>query len=172
MKRRTFLTCLAGIGTALVLSGCGFQLRGYGAPELSIDRLALSAADSGPRALLTQRVAQALESAGVTLDDSAPLRLNLGEASTTERELTFGDAGNQEREVTLTVPFSVQRTADGAYLLDQQQIESRGSFYTSSDQLLSRDSQREQLLDDLRDDAARRLIDRLRALDTEAAAAQ
>ncbi|WP_158701046.1 LPS-assembly lipoprotein LptE [Phytohalomonas tamaricis] len=167
MKRRTFLTCLAGITTALVLSGCGFQLRGYGAPELSIERLALSAADTGPRAQLTQRVSQTLESAGVTLDDSAPLRLNLGEAKTTERELSFGDAGNQEREVTLTLPFSVQRVSDGAYLLDQQQVESRGTFYTSSDQLLSRDDQREELLEDLRDDAARRLLERLRNLDTQ-----
>lgn len=161
MKRRSFMAGLAGIGLVLVLAGCGFQLRGTGpGSTLTLGELALESA-GGPTSALTREVTQELNSAGVTLNDQAPLRLNLSDEAFQERELTYGDAGTQERQLTLTVPWSLQRVADGAYLTSQEEVVVSGTFYTSSDQLLTRDDARNALKEELHREAARRLIDRL-----------
>ncbi|WP_456267717.1 LPS assembly lipoprotein LptE [Kushneria sp. AK178] len=161
MKRRSFVAGLAGAGLVLVLAGCGFQLRGTGpGSTLTLGELALDS-DGGPTSELTREVSQELNSAGVTLTDQAPLRLNLGSEALRERELTYGDAGTQERQLTLTLPWSLQRVDDGAYLASQEEVTVSGTFYTSSDQLLTRDDARNALTSDLRQEAARRLIDRL-----------
>ncbi|OHV12322.1 LPS assembly lipoprotein LptE [Kushneria phosphatilytica] len=169
MNRRSLLAALAVGALTAGLAGCGFQLRGLGSGgELDLQRIALSSAESGPRDHLTREVRQALTEAGVTISDQAPRRLNLGKPDQQETELTYGDAGNQERQVTLTLPFSVQRTSDNAYLLSQQEVSVDGTYYTSEDQLLARDEQRHQLEQQLRRELAQRLIDRLRALDDKA----
>ncbi|WP_189519208.1 LPS-assembly lipoprotein LptE [Kushneria pakistanensis] len=161
MKRRAFLAGLAGAGLVLMLAGCGFQLRGTGpGSTLTLGELALESA-GGPTSELTREITQELNSAGVTLNDQAPLRLNLSSEAFRERELTYGDAGTQERQLTLTVPWSLQRVADGAYLASQEEVVVSGTFYTSSDQLLTRDDAREALKSQLYQNAARRLIDRL-----------
>ena len=161
VKRRSFLSGLAGAGLVLALAGCGFQLRGTGpGSTLNLGELALESA-GGPTSALTRQVTQELNSAGVTLNDQAPLRLHLSSEEFPERELTFGEAGTQERQLTLTVPWSLQRVADGAYLASQESVVVSGTFYTSSDQLLTRDDARQSLKDELHQEAARRLIDRL-----------
>lgn len=163
MNRRSFLVGLTGMSLALILAGCGFQLRGTGpGSSLSMSELTLDTAD-GPTSELTREISQELNSAGVTLTEQAPWRLNLGSESIQERELTFGEAGTQERQLTLTVPWSLQRVSDGAYLASQEDLTVQGTFYTSSDQLLTRDDARNTLRTQLRQDAARRLIDRLQA---------
>ncbi|RKR02671.1 LPS-assembly lipoprotein [Kushneria sinocarnis] len=166
MNRRSLLAALLA-GTVMAgMVGCGFQLRGLGnSGELGMQRIALSSSESGPRDHLTREVRQALNDAGVTISDQAPRRLNLGNPDQQETELTYGDAGNQERQVTLTLPYSIQRTSDNAYLVSQQEVSVDGTYYTSEDQLLARDEQRRQLEQQLRREAAQRLIDRLRALD-------
>ncbi len=168
VKRRSFLAGLAGAGLVLILAGCGFQLRGTGpGSTLTLGELALESA-SGPTSELTRQVTQELNSAGVTLNDQAPLRLNLGSEEFQERELTYGDAGTQERQLSLTVPWSLQRVDDGAYLASQESVVVTGTFYTSSDQLLTRDDAREALKEELHQEAARRLIDRLQTFQPDA----
>ncbi len=171
VKRRAFVAGLAGAGLVLVLAGCGFQLRGTGpGSTLTLGELALESA-GGPTSALTRQVTQELNSAGVTLNDDAPLQLNLSSEAFSERELTFGEAGTQERQLTLTVPWSLQRVADGAYLASQEDVVVSGTFYTSSDQLLTRDDARESLKTQLYQDASRRLIDRLQTFQPNAAGA-
>lgn len=58
------------MGLAVMLSACGFQLRGTGTNELSIKELNLSARNQyGPTVMQLRR---ALESSGVKLYASAP----------------------------------------------------------------------------------------------------
>lgn len=166
MKRRTFLTRSLGLASAglvaATLPGCGFHLRGLDLPTLGIDRLALSA----PIGELTDIVRRQLINDGVTLTEEAPLRVNLGHERIEEFILTGGDSGSQEIELRLRVPFSVQRTSDNAYLLDQQLIEVTTFYQVSDSNLLVRSDLRKRALDELRNDAARQLLYRLRALDT------
>ncbi|HET8790932.1 MAG TPA: LPS assembly lipoprotein LptE [Modicisalibacter sp.] len=164
MKRRTFLTKSLGMmatGVAMAsLAGCGFHLRGQREP-LSFDRLTLVA----PIGELADYVRRELRNAEVALVGDAPLRVSLGPERIEEFVLTAGGSGSQEIELHLTAPFSVQRTRDGAYLLNQQWVEVTTTYLANDDNLLVRGDLREQALDDLRREAARQLLTRLRALE-------
>ena len=165
MKRRTFLTKSLGVmvtGAAVAsLAGCGFHLRGQSEP-LGFDRLTLVA----PIGELADSVRRELTNADVALVDDAPLRVNLGPESIQEYTLTAGGSGSQEIELRLSAPFSVQRTRDDAYLINQQQIEVATTYLANDSNLLVLSDLREQALDDLRREAARQLLNRLRSLDT------
>ncbi|WP_136066717.1 LPS-assembly lipoprotein LptE [Modicisalibacter radicis] len=166
MKRRTFLTrslsvALLGAGIA-ALPGCGFHLRDTGASQdVGIDSLALAATPSA----LGDSVGRALRDAGIELSDAAALRLNLGTERIQEIDLSAGGSGTREIELQLEVPFSVQRTGDDAYLLDQQRVAVATTFRANDNELLTQDDDRERALESLRRDAAQRLLDRLRNLD-------
>lgn len=160
MQRRTFLTLgLTGIAS-LALSGCGFRLRGFGEPTAVINELALSGSDSDLSRLTRKR----LEDSGTRVHDGAVRVLNLGQEETQRRNLSVLDSGPREEEMTLIVPFSVQRRRDGAYLLDQQQLEVSTRYTVSDANLLTQDDLREEARQALREAAVRRLLDRLRSL--------
>ena len=165
MQRRRFLHLTLAAGAGMALAGCGFRLRGLETPVLSLDSIALVAADSD----LTPAVQAALARANTVIRDDAPLRLNLGSESFSESRRTFGSAASREIEMTLRAPFSVQRQRDNAYLLDQQQLEVSTNFSISDDNLLAQDDIRQEARQELREEAARRLLDRLRALDNQPA---
>ncbi|TDR54883.1 LPS-assembly lipoprotein [Halomonas ventosae] len=162
MQRRTLLQLGLAAGASLALAGCGFRLRGLDQPVVAIDALALERADSE----LARQVARRLESAGTRIDEQADLMLNLGQESFRERRLSVLDSGPRDLEMTLEVPFSVQRRADGAYLLDQQRLEVSERLTVNDDELLAQDDLREATRERLREAAVRQLMDRLRALDT------
>lgn len=163
MKRRTFLIqslALAFSGTlGASLTGCGFRLRGVQQQALGIDALVLAA----PETALTVSVRRELAKAGVSLTADAPQRLNLGDEHIQKISLRGGDVINDEIELRLSAPFSVQRTRDGAYLLDQQRLEAATTYLVNNDDPLVRDEQYEAALADLRQNAARQLRERLRA---------
>lgn len=164
MNRRTFLTRTLALPVAVTLgaglAGCGFQLRGMERQALGIDALTLAA----PETPLTDSVRRELESAGTALAEEAPLRLNLGAERIEETSLRGGDMVNDEIELRLTAPFSVQRTSDSAYLLDQQRLEVVTTYLVNNDNPLVRDEQRDAALANLRQSATRQLLERLRAL--------
>lgn len=160
MQRRTLLRLSLAAGASLALAGCGFHLRGYGRSTLRLEALAIAGSQSEFRQVAMER----LEAAGTRVRDDAPLVLNLGAEAIEERSLSVLDSGSQEHEMTLRVPFSVQRRADGAYRLDQQALEVSERFDVSEDNLLAGDEQREAVKERLRREAARQLLDRLRPL--------
>ncbi|MFY0990405.1 LPS assembly lipoprotein LptE [Halomonas sp. C05BenzN] len=160
MQRRTFLHLGLATGASLALSGCGFRLRGFDSPESVLPELALA----GPDSDLARLAAERLESAGTRLHAGAPLVLNLPGEEFRERSLSVLDSGPRELEMVLRVPFSVQRQADGAYLLDQQTLEQSARFTVSDGNLLAQDDIREETRAQLRHEAVNRLLDRLRGL--------
>lgn len=160
MQRRGFLNLAMAAGAAMVLTGCGFRLRGFDTPGLALDELALAGDDSELARLVEER----LTAIGIRVNDNAPLVLNLGPETFRERQLSVLDSGPQEQEMSLTVPFSVQRRSDGAYRLSDQRLEVSTRFTVSDDNLLAQDELREEARQDLRQEAQRRLFDRLRAV--------
>ncbi|TFH88185.1 hypothetical protein EQG41_04585 [Billgrantia azerbaijanica] len=161
MQRRTFLERTLVGGALLALSGCGFRLRGRDAGGPATGAVALS----GPRGELTERLAERLRASGTRVDEGAPWVLNLGRETFREHRLSVLDAGTRELEMQLTVPFSVQRQADGAYRLPQQTLEVSRRLTVSDDNLLAQEQQREETRRELRDEAVRQLLERLRSLD-------
>ncbi|MBE0487435.1 MAG: hypothetical protein IBX53_00020 [Halomonas sp.] len=160
MQRRNFLT-LGLAGTAgLALAGCGFRLRGFDEPATVIDDLSLAGPDSDFSRLARER----LEATGTRVHGGAERVLNLGQADFQRRNLSVMDSGPREEEMTLNIPFSVQRTSDGAYLLDQQRLEVATRYTVSDANLLIQDDLREEARQQLREAAVRQLLDRLRSL--------
>jgi LPS-assembly lipoprotein len=164
MQRRSFLALALCAGASLTLPGCGFRLRGLDAPELAFDELALAGSDNELARLVSER----LSSLGTRVHGNAPLVLNFGDETFREHQLGVLDTGPQEREMTLSVPFSVQRQSDGAYRLPQQRLEVATRFVVSDDNLLAQDDLREEARQELRQEALRRLFDRLRVLENTA----
>ncbi|MDR9440928.1 MAG: LPS assembly lipoprotein LptE [Halomonas sp.] len=160
MQRRTLLHLGLAVGASLALAGCGFRLSGLDHPVVTLDALALAGADSE----LARQVVPRLERAGTRIDDQAEHVLNLGPERFRERRLSVLDSGPREVEMTLTVPYSVQRRADGAYLLDQQRLEVSERLTVNNDELLAQDDLRDATRERLRNQAIRQLMDRLRAL--------
>jgi len=164
MKRRTFLNRALRTSAALVaagtLAGCGFQLRGQGRNLAGLDSLALDT----PPGPLGNAVRQALEGAGVAVREQAPWRLNLGAEQLDEVELTTNNAGSRAIELQLGVPFSVQRQRDDAYRIERQTLTVSTTYQAGTSDLLARDDRRQQAVQSLRQEAARRLIDRLQSL--------
>ncbi|MGM0983480.1 MAG: LPS assembly lipoprotein LptE [Pseudomonadota bacterium] len=160
MQRRTLLQLGLTTGASLALAGCGFRLRGLEQSVLAVDALALAGTESE----LARQVAGRLERAGTRVDGQAERILNLGAERFRERRMSVLDSGPRELEMSLEVPFSVQRRADGAYLLDQQRLEVSERITVNDDQLLTQDDLREATRNRLRNQAVRQLMDRLRAL--------
>ncbi len=90
--------------------------------------------------------------------------LNLGEPEIRRRSLSVLDSGPRDEEMVLIAPFSVQRTGDGAYLLDQQRLEVTTRYTVSDANLLNQEDLREEARRELLDAAVRQLLDRLRSL--------
>ncbi|GHB07233.1 LPS-assembly lipoprotein LptE [Salinicola rhizosphaerae] len=155
-----------GIGlvtlAVITMAGCGFQLRGMHQPLLGMSEVGLSANVSP----FSETVRRALEQAGTEVSDDADLRVNLGDERIASNRLTRADSGSRETEITLTAPFSVQRVADDAYVLNQQQLETSTTVLLSTDDIYAGNQVRDEAVQRLREQAADQLIDRLGALET------
>ncbi|WP_162617844.1 LPS assembly lipoprotein LptE [Salinicola halophilus] len=161
MIRRPVLIGLMTIALT-TLAGCGFQLRGLNQPVLGLDEVALSANVSP----FSETVRRAIERTDTQIVDTADLRINLGDERISENRLTRADSGSREIELVLTAPYSVQRTSDGAYLLNQEQLDVSTTTLISTDDIYSRQELRDEAVERLRRDAAEQLIARLAALET------
>ena len=79
------------IGLAVLLSACGFQLRGTGTTELAITELDLSARNAYGETV--KQLRQVLESSGVKVYSGAPYKLVLTDEQDTQRILSYAGAG-------------------------------------------------------------------------------
>lgn len=163
MQRRTFLHAGFIAGAALTLVGCGFRLRGFDTPGLAITELTLAGSNSEFYRLTEERLMRA----GTQVHDRATLILNLGPENFREHRLSVLESGPQEHEMRLTVPYSVQRRSDNAYLLAEQRLEVSTRLTLSDTNLLAQDELREEARRELREEALRRLLERLRTLTPE-----
>lgn len=161
MQRRGFLELVLLGGASLALAGCGFRLRGLDDTGPVIDEVALA----GPQSELAERLAERLRASGTRVHAQAPQVLNLGDEAFRERPLSTLDAGTRELELQLSVPFSVQRRSEGAYVLAQQTLEVSRRFSVNDDNLLAQEQLRDETREELRDEGVRQLLGRLRHLD-------
>ncbi|MBC3436299.1 hypothetical protein HU735_12830 [Pseudomonas sp. BW16M2] len=110
------------MGLAVLLSACGFQLRGTGTNELSIKELDLSARNQyGPTVLQLRR---SLESSGVKVYSSAPYKLVLTNEQETQRAATYsGGNRSAEYELTTVLNYAVEGQNDTILLEDKLQVQ-------------------------------------------------
>ena len=95
------------MGLAVLLSACGFQLRGTGTNQLTITELNVSARNAYGDTV--RQLRQVLENSGVKLTANAPYKLILTNEKETQRAATYsGNGGTVEYQLTNVVSYEVR----------------------------------------------------------------
>jgi LPS-assembly lipoprotein len=154
---------LAWLGAALVISGCGFKLRGEVDVPPELNPMYIQASGGSP---VAQALRDRLRGTQVRLAANAKeakliLRI-LGEARSS-RVVAVNRAGKVlSFELYYRVSFDVQ-TADGKEHLPRQEIDLVRGFDNPDTQVLGKQLEGELIFQDMIDDAADRVLIRLRA---------
>jgi LPS-assembly lipoprotein len=159
-------------GTALVallLAGCGFQLRGQASlpPAMSVTYVQSQTGIGTPPGVLSRRLQQALRSSGVTVTQdpgqaTATLTI-LGEGS--GRRIRAADRFDVKRAYSLAYNAAFQVTlADGQVLVPPESISANRSLLFDENRILGFEAALESLEDNMADDLAWQIIRRLQAI--------
>ncbi|AKJ98058.1 MULTISPECIES: LPS-assembly lipoprotein LptE [Pseudomonas] len=125
------------VGLAVLLSACGFQLRGTGTTELAIKELDLSARDAYGETVKMLR--DTLQNSGVKVYNGAPYKLVLTNEQQSQRSLSYAGAGRSaEYELTNVLSYEIRGQNNLSLLDDKLQVQKvylhDGNNITGSDQ--------------------------------------
>ena len=125
------------MGLAVLLSACGFQLRGTGITELAIKELDLSARNAYGETVTQLR--QVLESSGVKVYTGAPYKLVLTDEQESQRILSYAGAGRTgEYQVSTVLNYDIRGESNLTLLSDKLEVQKifihDGSNLVGSDQ--------------------------------------
>jgi len=149
------------MGLAVLLSACGFQLRGTGNTELAIKELDLSARNAyGPT--VTQ-LRQVLEGSGVKVVTGAPYKLVLTDEQETQRILSYAGAGRTgEYQLSTVLKYDI-RGQGGVDLLNDK-IEVQKVFIHDGNNLVGSEQEADTARVEMRRDLVQRMMVRLQQL--------
>ncbi|MCA4963035.1 MULTISPECIES: LPS assembly lipoprotein LptE [unclassified Pseudomonas] len=149
------------MGLAVLLSACGFQLRGTGTTELAIKELDLSARNAyGPT--VTQ-MRQVLESSGVKVIAGAPYKLILTNEQESQRILSYAGAGRTgEYQLTTVLEYDIRGQRDRELLSDK--IEVQKVFIHDGNNLVGSELEADDARKEIRRDLVQRMMLRLQQL--------
>lgn len=149
------------MGLAVLLSACGFQLRGTGTTELAIKELDLSARNAyGPT--VTQ-MRQVLESSGVKIIAGAPYKLILTNEQESQRILSYAGAGRTgEYQLTTVLEYDIRGQRDRELLSDK--IEVQKVFIHDGNNLVGSELEADDARKEIRRDLVQRMMLRLQQL--------
>ena len=95
------------MGLAVLLSACGFQLRGTGTNQLTITELDVSARNAYGDTV--RQLRQVLENSGVKVTTNAPYKLVLTNEKDSQRAASYaGNGASAEYELTTVLNYQIQ----------------------------------------------------------------
>ncbi|MFM9384279.1 LPS assembly lipoprotein LptE [Pseudomonas sp. UV AK001] len=142
------------MGLAVLLSACGFQLRGTGTTELTIKELDLSARNAYGETVTQLR--QVLEASGVKIVSGAPYKLYLADEQESQRILSYAGAGRTgEYQVTTVLNYDIRGEKD--LLLKSDKLEVQKVFIHDGNNLVGSDQE----ANDARTETRRELVQRM-----------
>ncbi|MDI3400345.1 LPS assembly lipoprotein LptE [Pseudomonas sp. V88_4] len=142
------------MGLAILLSACGFQLRGTGTNELSIKELDLSARNAYGETVTQLR--QQLEASGVKIVSGAPYKLYLADEQESQRILSYAGAGRTgEYQVNTVLSYDIR--GDKNLLLKSDKLEVQKVFIHDGNNLVGSDQE----ANDARNETRRELVQRM-----------
>jgi LPS-assembly lipoprotein len=110
------------MGLAVLLSACGFQLRGTGTTELAIKELDLSARNAYGETVTQLR--QVLQSSGVKVYTGAPYKLVLTDEQESQRILSYAGAGRTgEYQVNTVLNYDIRGAHDLPLMSDKLEVQ-------------------------------------------------
>ena len=149
------------MGLAVLLSACGFQLRGTGTTELAIKELDLSARNAYGETVTQLR--QVLESSGVKIYSGAPYKLFLADEQESQRILSYAGAGRTgEYQVNTVLNYDIR--GEGNLPLLSDKLEVQKVFIHDGNNLVGSDQEANDARKDIRRELVQRMMLRLQQL--------
>lgn len=146
------------MGLAVLLSACGFQLRGTGTTELAIKELDLSARNAYGETVTMMR--QVLESSGVKVYNGAPYKLVLTDEQDTQRILSYAGAGRTgEYQVSTVLSYDIR--GQGGLPLLSDKLEVQKVFIHDGNNLVGSDQEANDAHKEMRRELVQRMMIRL-----------
>ena len=158
------LVQLFTLSLALLISACGFHLRGLGSFELALTELEFSAADS--YSPLSDTVRKRLISQGVNLSPSAEFNLHLGHENYSKRKVS-GNPGSHSAEYQITTSLDYRINSGGINNLVQDRVQVQRYLSINQNQASASDEEERLLRKEMRDELVMQLMLRLQALKPE-----
>ncbi|SEJ92697.1 LPS assembly lipoprotein LptE [Pseudomonas sp. NFR16] len=152
------------MGLAVLLSACGFQLRGTGTNALSIKELDVSARDAYGD-LVTQ-LRQTLTSSGVHVYTGAQYKLFLAREEESSRSASYTGAGRSaEYQLTDVLKYEIRGTKDVVLISDNVQVQK--VYVHDGNNLVGSDQEADQVRQEMRSDLIQLMLARLQLLTPE-----
>ncbi|MEN5199709.1 LPS assembly lipoprotein LptE [Pseudomonas wadenswilerensis] len=150
------------MGLAVMLSACGFQLRGTGNTELAIKELDLSARNAYGETVTQLR--QALQSSGVNVHAGAPYKLVLTNEAESQRAATYagGSGRSAEYELTTVLSYSIEGHNNTNLLNDK--LEVRKIYVHDGNNITGSQQEATQARGEMRRDLVQNMVVRLQLL--------
>lgn len=146
------------IGLAVLLSACGFQLRGTGSADFALKEIDLGARNTyGETA---KQVRQALENNDVKVHSGAPYKLSLSNEQETQRTASYtSNARSAEYELTTTLDYEIRGQKN--LLLLKDQLEAQSIYVQDQNNLIGSDQEGAQLRQEMRRELVQQMVLRL-----------
>ena len=152
------------MGLAVLLSACGFQLRGTGTTDLTIKELDVSARDAYSQTVTQLR--QVLENSGVHVYTGATYKLFLASEKETQRNLSYASAGRaSDIELSTQLNFEIQGRDHLPLMADNIQVQKIVSH--DGNNLVGSDSEIIQVRKEMRRELVQRMVLRLSMITPE-----
>ncbi|AJO80841.1 MULTISPECIES: LPS assembly lipoprotein LptE [Pseudomonas] len=149
------------MGLAVLLSACGFQLRGTGTTELAIKELDLSARNAYGETVTQLR--QVLQSSGVKVYTGAPYKLVLTREQESQRSLSYAGAGRSaEYEMTTVLNYEILGQNNLSLLSDKLQVQK--VYIHDGNNLVGSDQESLEVRKEMRRDLVQNMMLRLQLL--------
>ncbi|MHC8323812.1 LPS-assembly lipoprotein LptE [Pseudomonas sp. GB2N2] len=149
------------MGLAVLLSACGFQLRGTGTTELAIKELDLSARNAYGETVTQLR--QVLESSGVKIYTGAPYKLVLANEQESQRILSYAGAGRTgEYQVTTVLSYDIRSSGDLPLMSDKLEVQK--VFIHDGNNLVGSDQEANDARKEMRRELVQRMVLRLQQI--------
>lgn len=149
------------MGLAVLLSACGFQLRGTGTTELAIKELDLSARNAYGETVTQLR--QVLESSGVKVYSGAPHKLVLTDEQESQRILSYAGAGRTgEYQMTMVLNYDIRGQGNLPLLSDKLEVQK--VFIHDGNNLVGSDQEANDARKEMRRELVQRMMLRLQQL--------
>jgi LPS-assembly lipoprotein len=154
MKRNLLL-----VGLTVLLSACGFQLRGTGDVQFALKELDVSARNAYGESV--KQVREVLQSNGVRVYPGAPYHLVLSNESENLRTASYtSSARSAEYALTMTLDYEIRGAQN--LLLTSNQLEAQNFYAQDGNNLIGSDQEAAQLRQEMRRDLVQQLVQRLR----------
>ncbi|AQW67224.1 LPS assembly lipoprotein LptE [Pseudomonas parafulva] len=149
------------VGLAVMLSACGFQLRGTGTSEMSVKEMDVSARNAyGPTVIQLREV---LERSGVNVHAGAPYRLVLTNEQERQRAVTY-NSGNRTAEFELTTELDYSIHGLNNLELTSDKVEVRKVYVRDASNITGSEQDAKRARDEMRRDLVNAMVVRLQNL--------